>query len=226
MPVQAVLECDVKIDLRPGYQRIKRVLDVVLTLLLLPFLSPIMLVIALLIRFDSPGPVFYRQKRIGQNGDEFDFFKFRSMYVNNDDAFHRIAVQRFIDGRQVNCGAQNINPYKLDKDKRITRVGKFLRKTSLDELPQFFNVLRGEMSLVGPRPPLPYEVECYSSHDKLRLVGRPGLTGLWQVYGRSRVSFKEMVEMDIGYLQMQSLGLDLKLMFLTIPVMILGLGGA
>lgn len=214
------------ISLNPGYLRAKRILDVVLTLLLLPFLCLVMLCVALLIRLDSKGPIFFRQKRIGQDGVEFDFLKFRSMYVNNDDASHRAAVEQFMSGEEINRNVLTLNCYKLDTDQRITRVGKFIRKTSLDELPQFLNVLSGEMSLVGPRPPVPYEVDRYSLRDRLRLSGKPGLTGTWQVYGRSRVSFKEMIDMDIAYLQEQSLLLDCKLIILTVPVMLLGRGGA
>ncbi len=213
------------ISIKPRYRRAKRTLDLAMTLLLLPFCCVVMGVIALLIRLDSPGPIFFRQKRVGQHGVEFDFLKFRSMYVNSDDTTHRAAVEQFMNGQLLN-GSSPATPYKLDKDQRITRIGTFIRKTSLDELPQFFNVLRGDMSLVGPRPPLPYEVEHYSTHDKLRLVGKPGLTGIWQVYGRSCVSFAEMVEMDITYLRKQSLSQDLKLILLTIPVMLFARGGA
>lgn len=213
------------INLKPGYLRTKRVLDVTITLLLLPLFCLVVPVIALLIKLDSNGPVLYRQKRIGQNGVEFDLLKFRSMYVNNDEITHRLAAQKFMRGEQLNNDIPTTNLYKLNNDQRITRVGRFLRKTSLDELPQFFNVLRGEMSLVGPRPPLSYEVELYSQRDWLRLAGKPGLTGEWQVYGRSRVSFPEMVEMDIAYLQKQSLLRDLKCILLTIPVMLCGRGG-
>lgn len=211
------------IRIQRGYQRAKRVLDVTLTLLLLPFLAPIMLIIGLLIRLDSPGPIFYKQQRIGKDGAPFLFFKFRSMYVNNDETTHRTAIQQYMQGQQIGC--DEANPFKLTKDSRITRIGRFIRKTSLDELPQFLNVLSGEMSLVGPRPPVAYEVEQYDARDHLRLAGKPGLTGIWQVYGRSRVTFKEMVEMDITYLQTQSLLQDLKLIFLTVPVMLLARGG-
>jgi len=214
------------ISLSPSYLRAKRILDITVTLLLLPVLCLVMALIALVIRLDSEGPIFFRQKRLGQNGSEFEFLKFRSMYVNNDDAAHRNAIEQFMQGERINASANSANHYKIVADRRITRVGKFLRKTSLDELPQFLNVLRGEMSLVGPRPALSYEVEFYSLHDRLRLTGKPGLTGIWQVYGRSRVPFKEMVEMDLTYLREQSLLLDLKLIFLTIPVMLLARGGA
>ncbi|MEO7020284.1 MAG: sugar transferase [Ktedonobacteraceae bacterium] len=214
------------ISINPGYQRAKRALDLTVALLLLPFCCLVMGVIAILIRLDSPGPIFFRQKRVGKSGVEFDFLKFRSMYANNDDASHRAAVEQFMNGQLIDGSDSTDTPYKLGTDLRITRVGKFIRKTSLDELPQFFNVLYGDMSLVGPRPPLPYEVEHYSSRDKLRLTGTPGLTGIWQVYGRSRVSFAEMIEMDITYLQAQSLLLDLKLILLTVPVMVFARGGA
>ncbi|HLI69183.1 MAG TPA: sugar transferase [Ktedonobacteraceae bacterium] len=214
------------ISFSPGYLRAKRVLDIALTLLLLPFVGLVMIVVALLIRLDSEGPILFRQKRVGQDGVEFELLKFRSMYVNNDDASHRAAIEQFMNGEAINNNTRTLNRYKLGTDQRITRVGKFIRKTSLDELPQFFNVLRGEMSLVGPRPPVPYEVEHYGLRDRLRLSGKPGLTGTWQVYGRSRVSFKEMIEMDISYLQEQSLLLDCKLILLTVPVMLLGRGGA
>lgn len=214
-----------KISLSPGYLRAKRVLDVTITLLLLPFCGLAMVIIALMIRLDSSGPIIFRQKRLGQDGVEFEFLKFRSMYVNNDDTLHRTAIEQFMTGQLINSDKKK-NHYKMGNDQRITRIGKFIRKTSLDELPQLLNVLRGEMSLVGPRPPLPYEVERYSSHDMLRLAGRPGLTGTWQVYGRSRVTFTEMVEMDISYLQQQSLLKDLKLIVLTVPVMLFARGGA
>jgi len=215
-----------EIQLKQGYLRAKRVLDVLITLLFLPMLCLVMLVVALFIRLDSEGPVFYRQKRVGQDGVEFDMLKFRSMYINNDDAIHREAVKRYMNGDRLSDHSGAVSTlYKLVDDPRVTRVGRFIRKTSIDEFPQFINVLRGEMSLVGPRPPLPYEVENYSEYDCLRLRGKPGLTCTWQVYGRSRVTFYRMVEMDIAYLQKQSIWQDLKLIVLTIPVMISGCGG-
>jgi len=214
------------IAIAPGYSRMKRFLDLVFTLLLLLPLCIVMLVIAVAIRLDSDGPVLFRQRRVGLNGVEFDIFKFRSMYHQSDDTLHREAIERYMANETVNGDASTNLQYKQVDDPRVTRVGRFIRKTSLDELPQFFNLLRGEMTLVGPRPPLPYEVERYSEHAKLRLRGKPGLTGLWQVYGRSQVPFHDMVEMDIAYLQQQSILQDLKLIVLTIPVMVLGRGGA
>ena len=214
------------IEFSPHYLRVKRILDVIFTLLMLPLLGVVMAVIALLIRLDSDGPVFFRQKRVGLNGVVFEMLKFRSMYINSDDSTHRQAIEQYMNGQSLNGEAESDMMFKLCDDPRVTRVGRVIRKMSLDELPQFFNVLQGEMTLVGPRPALPYEVERYSARHMLRLCGKPGLTGLWQVYGRSRVPFGDMVEMDIAYLQQQSIWLDLKLIFLTIPVMMLGRGGA
>jgi len=212
------------ISILPGYARAKRFLDILFTLLILPFLLVVGTIVVVLIRLESKGPIFFRQKRVGQNGVEFEMLKFRSMHINNDDAVHREAIKHYMNGEILN-GNGNI-PYKMGEDPRVTRVGRFIRKTSLDELPQFWNVLQGHMSLVGPRPPVPYEVELYTSHDLLRLSGKPGLTGPWQVYGRSKVSFQDMIDMDIAYLQRQSFWEDIKLIALTVPVMLLGRGGA
>jgi len=219
---------DQAIDIDPGYLRAKRLLDLVLTLLLLIPICIVIVIFAVLIRLDSSGPIFYRQKRVGLRGAEFSIFKFRSMYVNSDDSVHRDAVVKYMNGQEMNGGtAAAIKfQFKLSDDPRVTRVGRFIRKASIDELPQFFNILRGEMTLVGPRPPLPYEVEYYTPFHWLRLSGKPGLTGIWQVHGRSRVDFQSMVEMDIEYLQHQSFWEDLKLIALTVPVMIQGRGGA
>ena len=209
----------------PAYLRTKRLLDIFFTLLILLPLCLVVGVIVVLIRLDSKGPIFFRQKRVGLNGIEFEMLKFRSMHVNCDDVAHREAIKHYMNGATLNGDADAENSYKLVDDPRVTRVGRIIRKTSIDELPQFINVLRGEMSLVGPRPPLSYEAEAYSLQDQLRLCGKPGLTGTWQVYGRSRVTFQKMVEMDIIYLQQQSIWQDLKLIALTLPVMLLGRGG-
>ncbi|HEU0002888.1 MAG TPA: sugar transferase [Ktedonobacteraceae bacterium] len=216
-----------EITLKQRYLRTKRVLDFLVILLLLPLLCLVMLIVAVLIRLDSEGPVLYRQKRVGQDGVEFEMLKFRSMQINNDDSLHREAVKRYMNGDMLNHDGGSVGTlYKLVDDPRITRVGRIIRKLSIDELPQFINVLRGEMSVVGPRPPLSYEVEGYSLRDSLRLCGKPGITGYWQVYGRSRVTFEEMVEMDISYLRQQSILQDVKLIILTVPVAALGRGGA
>ena len=214
------------IRIHPGYLRAKRVLDLLFTLLIFIPLCIAMVFVAVCIRLDSKGSIFYRQKRIGQHGVEFEMLKFRSMHENTDDTLHRLAVAKYMNGQKVCEDATTDMSYKQADDPRITRVGRFIRKMSIDELPQFINVLRGEMTLVGPRPPLPYEVERYSEYDWLRLSGKPGLTGCWQVYGRSQVTFQSMVQMDIDYLRRQSLQEDLKLIVLTVPVMILGRGGA
>ncbi len=208
------------------YLRAKRLLDFLFTLLILLPLGLIVVLVAIFIRLDSEGPIFFRQQRLGRNGVPFEMLKFRSMYINSDDAAHRAAIARYLNDQKVQSSGASELSYKQTDDPRITRVGRFIRKTSIDELPQFFNVLRGEMTLVGPRPPLPFEIEHYSPHDMLRLSGSPGLTGTWQVYGRSRVPFHSMVEMDIEYLQHPSLRKDLKLIALTVPVMIQGRGGA
>jgi lipopolysaccharide/colanic/teichoic acid biosynthesis glycosyltransferase len=213
------------ISIDKGYLRVKRILDMVFTLLILIPLLIVIAVFAILIRIDSKGPIFFRQKRMGMHGVEFDMFKLRSMYVDSDDLVHRKSIKQYINGAALNDKVNADNLFKLVDDPRVTRIGLFIRKFSIDELPQFINVFRGEMTLVGPRPPLPYEVEEYGPHDWIRLSGKPGLTGTWQVYGRSRVPFQEMVEMDIEYLGEQSLLLDLKLIALTLPVMLKGRGG-
>ena len=214
------------ISLNPGYLRAKRALDILFTLLILLPLCLIVVFVGLLICLDSAGPPLFCQKRVGFEGTEFDMFKIRSMYAHQDETPHRAAIKSYMQGHQLSSNVEGCLAYKLDNDPRITRVGRFIRKTSIDELPQFFNVLRGEMTLVGPRPPLPYEVELYGPRDWLRHAGKPGLTGYWQVKGRSQVTFREMVELDVAYLQRQSLLEDIKLIALTVPVMITGRGGA
>jgi lipopolysaccharide/colanic/teichoic acid biosynthesis glycosyltransferase len=204
---------------------VKRSLDLGGSLLALLLDLPMFLGIALAIKLTSRGPVFFRQKRVGQYGREFTFLKFRSMYCNNDQSIHREYVKQFIakgSGASQEGGAMR----KMANDPRITPIGRFLRKTSLDELPQFINVLMGDMSLVGPRPPLPYEVECYEPwHWGRLLAAKPGITGLWQVTGRSRVTFDEMVRMDLQYASSQSLWLDLKILWLT-PLAVISGNGA
>jgi lipopolysaccharide/colanic/teichoic acid biosynthesis glycosyltransferase len=181
-----------------------------------------MLLIAVAVKLDSPGPVLYRQKRIGEWGQVFSMLKFRSMRVNTDDSAHREYVKKLIQENTSLAGGTGT--LKMTDDPRITRVGKFIRRTSLDELPQFFNVLLGEMSLVGPRPPIPYEVEVYQKWHTRRFEAIPGITGMWQVYGRNRVSFDEMVRMDIDYIERQSIWLDVKLLVQTPLVLLTGRG--
>ncbi len=190
---------------------LKRAMDLTCSLTAVLLLSPLFLIITGLIKMTSKGPVFFRQKRIGQYGKEFTFLKFRSMYVNNDPTIHKEYIQNLINKKVGSSGA-----YKIKNDPRVTSIGRFLRKSSLDELPQFINVIKGEMSLVGPRPPIPYEVEKYSRwHYRRVLEAKPGITGLWQVHGRSRTTFDDMVRMDLRYIRNQSVWLDLKLLIKT-----------
>lgn len=182
---------------------------------------PLMAIIAILIKATSPGPVLFRQQRVGQFGRRFTFLKFRSMRQASDPGIHRAYVEQLIAG-----GAeQPARVYKITNDARVTPVGRFLRKTSLDELPQLFNVLAGDMSLVGPRPPIPYEVDCYQAWHRRRLLDvKPGITGLWQVSGRSKVGFDDMVRMDLQYARKWSLWLDLKILLKTPRVVVFGDG--
>lgn len=206
---------------------IKRFIDVIASLLVIVVGFPFFLAIALLIKLTSKGPVFFSQERVGEKGEIFTLFKFRTMRLNSDDAIHREFTRRFIEGRLSNSAVDEKPSvvYKLADDPRVTPVGAFLRKTSLDEFPQFLNVLRGDMTIVGPRPPLAYEIEHYQDWHKLRLAVKPGLTGLWQVSGRSSVPFNEMVMLDLYYIEHWSLLLDFKIMLRTIPVMLFGSGG-
>lgn len=196
---------------------VKRLIDVAASALLLLLLSPLFAVIAVAIKLSSEGPVFFAQERMGQFGSRFKCIKFRTMYTNNDPKIHREYVERFIAGTANAANNENGSVvYKITDDPRVTTVGKLLRKFSLDELPQFWNVLRGDMSLVGPRPPLPYEFRVYDIWHRRRVLElRPGVTGLWQVSGRSRTSFDDMVRLDLRYSQSWSLWLDLKILVAT-----------
>jgi lipopolysaccharide/colanic/teichoic acid biosynthesis glycosyltransferase len=203
----------------------KRAMDVGGSLLALLVLSPIFLAIAAAIELTSKGPVFFRQKRIGQCGAPFTFLKFRSMYVNNNSAIHQEYVTKMIAGTAQANQAEGEKIYKLTRDPRITRVGAVIRKTSLDELPQFLNVLLGEMSLVGPRPPIPYEVEAYDVWHRRRLLeAKPGITGLWQVSGRCRVKFDDMVRLDLHYARHWSPWMDIKILARTPGAVVTGDG--
>jgi lipopolysaccharide/colanic/teichoic acid biosynthesis glycosyltransferase len=195
-------------------------MDVVGGAMLLVIFAPVFLVIALAVKTTSEGPVFFRQRRIGQYGKAFVFLKFRSMYVNTDSGVHETYVKQLIAGQAL-ChpgkrGDNGAAVYKLTNDSRVTRVGKLLRRTSLDELPQIVNVLRGEMSLVGPRPAIPYELAAYQTWHRRRVLEvKPGITGLWQVNGRSRVKFDEMVRLDLRYANTWSPWLDIKILLST-----------
>lgn len=206
---------------------IKRAIDLAGSAALLLLFAPVFAAIAIAIKLTSRGPVLFRQTRVGQRGKPFTFLKFRSMEVASDSEIHQKYVKDFIRGQAAkNANEKGEYVFKLTKDPRVTPVGKFLRKTSLDELPQFWNVLIGEMSLVGPRPPIPYEVECYDLwHQRRVLEVKPGITGLWQVGARSRIGFNDMVRLDLQYARTWSPWLDLKILAKT-PFAVIGDGGA
>jgi exopolysaccharide biosynthesis polyprenyl glycosylphosphotransferase len=203
---------------------LKRSFDVVVSALALAVTAPVWLIIALLIRRDSKGPIFFKQERVGMDGRVFLCYKFRTMKAHCREDLHREAYKRNIDG-DVSCGENDDAVFgKVRNDPRVTRFGAKLRRTSLDELPQLLNVIRGDMSFVGPRPPIPYEVEEYKTHHRKRLDMKPGITGLWQVSGRSRLSFEEMVSLDIFYIENWSFLLDLKILVMTFPAIWRGEG--
>ncbi|MDY6876456.1 MAG: sugar transferase [Chloroflexota bacterium] len=232
---------------RKGYQVTKRIMDLALCLLVLPVALPLMALCALAIRLDSPGPVLFVQERIGKGGRRFRIYKFRTMQHNLDDSSHRAFMKAFVNGQVGNDENKNgtsdkasqhafrkafVNTppgkngngelYKPVQASQITRMGRLLRKTSLDELPQIINVLKGDMSLVGPRPNVPWEVEEYRGWHNERLEVLPGITGLAQVRGRSGVSFDYIVRYDVEYVERQSLALDLQILWLTIITVFLG----
>jgi len=206
------------------YRLLKPWLDLVIAELLLIGASPFMLLIALGIKLDSPGPIFFRQQRIGKDGKPFTLFKFRSMHDGVAPALHQEHVTRLIKENSFPVKGGRNESLKLKNDQRITKFGKILRASSLDELPQLINVLRREMSLVGPRPAISYEVNAYRNHHKRRLEVLPGITGLWQVKGRNQVSFDEMVQLDIQYIETMNLWLDITIMIRTPIEMIRGKG--
>lgn len=225
-----------KNDGRYFYFATKRLFDVVIALLLLILLLPVMLLITILIKLDSSGPILFVQKRVGarrqmKNGQifwqikNFSFYKFRTMKNNTGDDLHQQFMQAYIAGDEARMAELQPDPeastaFKLTNDPRVTRIGEFLRQTSLDELPQLWNVIKGDMSLVGPRPPIPYEVAMYSPEHLKRLAASPGITGLWQVSGRCETSFDELVALDIEYIQKQSLWLDFKILLMTATAII------
>ena len=224
---------------RDAYYISKRALDFMIALVLLAFLSPLMLLIAVLIKLYSPGPVFFVQERVGakrqRRGNQsywqkttFRCYKFRTMRIDADSSLHQAYMRALIDNDQEKMDelqGQDTKIRKLVRDPRITRPGKYLRKTSLDELPQFWNVLRGEMSLVGPRPAIPYEVDLYKSWYLRRLEAQPGITGLQQVTARSTFDFDQQMRLDIQYIQNQSFWVDLKIMLKT-PFVVFSTKGA
>lgn len=196
---------------RRSYLLMKRMTDILGALICLVLFSPLLFIVSLLIKFgDLHAPIIFRQVRIGEKGKPFTIYKFRSMVPDAEKYLDKLR------GRNETSGYM----FKMKNDPRVTRIGRFIRKTSIDELPQMINVLRGEMSLVGPRPPLPSEVAQYSEYDKRRLLVIPGCTGLWQVNGRSNVGFDEMVELDLNYIRQRSIFLDFKIIFRTFKAMI------
>ena len=222
--VDLLIENFVPPQRRPWHDGVKRGLDIIGSLTLLALFSPAILVAMAAVKFSSPGPMMLRQVRIGRRGEPFKMLKFRTMYVNSGHGVHQEYMAWFIksSGQQPRTGRE---VFKLTNDPRITRPGRILRKTSLDELPQFWNVLRGEMSLVGPRPPLPFEVEKYQPwHRRRVLEAKPGVTGLWQVEGRSRVRFNDMVRLDLKYARSWSIWTDLRILLQTPRAVIFGDG--
>jgi len=205
----------------------KRVMDIVGSTIGLIIFSPIFLIVSILVKATSHGPVFFRQERLGQFGKPFVFLKFRSMHTNNNDAIHREFIKNFIDNNLKNESESRDGTvvFKIQNDPRITPIGNFLRKSSIDELPQLLNVLMGDMSLVGPRPPIPYEVADYGVWHWFRILARkPGITGLWQVRGRSLTTFDGMVRLDLKYIRSWSLWLDIKLLLATPMAVLRGKG--
>ena len=206
---------------------VKRSMDIVGSFAALILCCPLFVLISLAIKLTSKGPILFKQERVGRYGLSFTFLKFRSMECDNDVSIHREYVKRFIAGKADPARVSHTQNavYKIQDDPRVTRVGKFLRKTSLDELPQFINVLKGDMSLVGPRPPIPYEVEGYQIwHRRRVLESKPGITGLWQVNGRSRLKFDDMVRLDLQYAKTWSLWLDIKILWRTPRAVLFGAG--
>lgn len=211
----------------------KRVFDLILSTILLIMITPAFILIAVLIKLDSPGPVFFTQQRVGSRrrsvGNHtiweirtFKIYKFRSMFWNADETLHRDHIRAYTSGQyEVPVGKGS---FKLPEDPRITRVGRILRKASIDEFPQLINVVKGEMSLVGPRPVPIYEFDDYQEWHKERFAALPGMTGLWQVKGRCQVTFDEQIQMDIDYVRRQSLYLDMVILFLTVPAVFSGKG--
>lgn len=202
----------VEVNDRKGYLLAKRVMDLTGAFLGILVLSFVFITIAILIKLEDPkGKVFFVQKRVGKDGKQFNMYKFRSMVANAEEKLEELLQYNEVSGAM----------FKMKEDPRITRIGKFIRKTSIDELPQLFNVLKGEMSLVGPRPPLLREVEEYTDYDKQRLLVTPGCTGLWQVSGRNDLGFEEMVKLDLQYIRKRSTWFDIKVILKTIKIMIM-----
>ena len=193
----------------------KRVIDIVLATIGVIVLTPLWLVVAMLIRISDRGPAFFKQTRVGKNGQTFTMYKFRTMRVDAEQVKASLEA-----ANRADAGAGNSVMFKMRDDPRVTRVGRVLRKTSIDELPQLFNVIKGDMSLVGPRPPLPSEVATYEPHVMGKFAVRPGITGLWQISGRSNLSWEETVQLDLDYAATRTLGLDTWILLQTVPALL------
>lgn len=204
-----IRETDVRSQSNMMYDVVKRIIDIVCSMLGIICLSPILLIVSIIIKLDSKGPVIFKQKRVGLNGKEFNIYKFRSMVVNAEELKAKLQAQNEMSGPM----------FKMKEDPRVTKIGKFIRKTSIDELPQLFNVLKGEMSLVGPRPSLPNEVKDFESWMLKRLDVKPGLTCIWQVSGRNDIDFEDWMKLDIKYVNERSIFLDIKLILKTVLVL-------
>jgi len=220
------MDADDGADSKAGALLVKRCMDIAGSFLALVVFSPVLIAVAIAVKLTSNGPVLFKQQRVGLRGQTFTFIKFRSMKTDNDPAIHQAYVEQFITAAAP-AAEENAKPvYKIVNDPRVTPVGQFLRRTSLDEFPQFYNVLKGDMALVGPRPPIPYEVNRYDTWHKRRYLSvKPGLTGLWQVHGRSRTTFDEMVRLDLLYARSWTIWGDIKILLQT-PCAVIGGDGA
>jgi lipopolysaccharide/colanic/teichoic acid biosynthesis glycosyltransferase len=204
--------------LTPGHEAAIRLLDIVIALTAIILLSPLLGLLWVAVRYTSSGPALFRQQRVGRGKTTFTMLKLRTMYTGNNDKAHREYVRSLLSGEAQTAGERGL--FKLDGDPRITPIGRWLRRTSLDELPQLFNVLRGDMSLVGPRPVLPWEAEMFSAPHQRRFDVKPGITGLWQVSGRSRLTMREALDLDAEYVRRRSLLLDITILARTVPALL------
>jgi lipopolysaccharide/colanic/teichoic acid biosynthesis glycosyltransferase len=209
------------IALRFGHDAAKRGLDITVSLALIILLTPVLMILVALVRFTSAGPALFSQERLGRDRRPFTMLKLRTMYVNRDDRIHHEYVASLLSADQEAKRSPGNGLYKLD-DPRVTSLGAWLRRTSLDEIPQLINVLRGEMSLVGPRPVLPWEAEMFAETHQRRFAVKPGITGLWQVSGRNRLTMREALELDVEYVVRRSFILDLAILFRTVPAVLRG----
>jgi lipopolysaccharide/colanic/teichoic acid biosynthesis glycosyltransferase len=219
--LRAHRKCTVRMNSVQIYRIVKRILETILSLILLLLLAPLFVLVTLAIRWDTPGSAFFRQTRIGKDGKPFTFYKFRSMYSDIDRTAHQAFLAAFVNGELDEANSKR-DVFKPIKNNQITRVGRLLRKTSLDELPQLINVIKGEMSFVGPRPNVPAEVEAYKDWHRRRLMVLPGITGLAQINGRSSILFDQIAHYDIYYVENESPILDLKIVLQTLPAVLQG----